>query len=149
VPKAVDIHGTRLLQKTLEFGESDYKILVHEGSSGSSKTFSVAQALMLWSFQQYDKTYSIVRKTLPALKRSALRDWKAALNISGLYYAFQENKTDLFFTNKATKTTIEFFALDNEQKARGPRRDILWPNDRDWETDLFYFPGMHNKGPIC
>ena len=135
LPKSVDIHGTRLLQKTLEFGKSDYKILVHEGSSGSSKTFSVCQALMLWAFKQKNKTFSVVRKTLPALKRSALRDYKSALAMAGMNYAFHENKTDLFFRSKEYNTTTEFFALDNEQKARGPRRDILFCNEANELTD--------------
>lgn len=148
--RTVDIDGTVLLQRTLEFAESDYKILVNEGSSGSSKTFSLAQAHFLWSFQEYDKTYSIVRKTLPALKRSAHRDFKAALAMADLTDQFTENKTDLKFTNNTTRTVIEFFALDNEQKARGPRRDRLWCNEaNELNADDFRQLAMRTRIQIC
>jgi len=126
VPKSLDISGTELLERTLA---SDAKIIVHEGSSSSSKTFSLAQYLIVRSFSESNKTFSVVRKTMPAMKRGALKDFKEALNLAGCYSAFNENKTDFKFTNKQSGTVIEFFALDNEQKARGPRRDVLWLNE--------------------
>lgn len=145
----LNIDGTILLQKTLEFFDSDFKILVHEGSSGSSKTFSVVQALIIRSFQDRDKTYSVVRKTLPAMKRSVLRDYKVALAISESYRYFKENKTDLFFVNQGTGTVTEFFALDDEQKARGPRRDILYCNEaNELGADEFRQLAMRTRGQI-
>lgn len=148
--RTAKVHGTDLLAKTLEFAGSDYKILVHEGSSGSSKTISLAQAHLIWSFQEYGKTFSIVRNTLPALKRSALRDFKMVLNLAGMYDQFTENKTHLTFTNKVTDTVIEFFALDDEQKARGPRRDRLWLNEANEMTvEGFRQLAMRTRDQIC
>ena len=146
----INVQGTVLLEKNLEFSDSEYKIIAHEGSSGSGKTYGLAQAHIIWSFSEPGKTFSIVRKTLPALKRSALRDFKAVLVSSGAYDLFVENKTNLTFTNKATGTVIEFFALDNEQKARGPRRDRLWCNEaNELSPEEFRQLAMRTRGQIA
>lgn len=129
---ALNLEGTELLEKTLA---STAKVLVHKGGSSSSKTVSIAQAHIIWSFQEVGKTYSVVRKTLPALRRGALKDFKMALALCGAEDLFAENKSDLTYTNKQTGTIIEFFAIDNAQKARGPRRDRLWCNEGN-ELDL-------------
>lgn len=118
--------GTALLSLTLA---STAKVLVHCGGTSSSKTVSIAQAHIAWSFAETEKTYSVVRKTLPALRRGALKDFKMALKLCGAEDMFHENKSDLTYTNKQTGTIIEFFAIDDAQKARGPRRDRLWCNE--------------------
>jgi phage terminase large subunit len=126
------IEGTELLEITLA---NKAKVLIHKGGTSSSKTVSIAQAHIIWSFEEVGKTYSVVRKTLPALRRGALKDFKMALALAGCEPWFMENKSDLTFTNRQTGTVIEFFAIDNPQKARGPRRDRLWCNEGN-ELDL-------------
>lgn len=153
----IDIDGTVLLQRTLE---SPARIVAHEGGSSSSKTWSEVQALIVHSFSETRATYSVVRKTLPALKRGALKDFQdilAALDLGG---AFRENKTDHVYTNRQTETQIEFFALDNPQKARGPRRHRLLLNEANeltyedfrqlamrtrWQIFLDYNPSMRRS----
>lgn len=122
----VQLFGTALLSITLA---STAKVLIHKGGSSSSKTVSIAQAHIAWSFAEQDKTYSVVRKTMPALRRGALKDFHMALDLCGAWPLFDENKTNLTYTNRQTGTVIEFFALDDAQKARGPRRDRLWCNE--------------------
>jgi len=121
-----EVSGTRLLNLNMHL---PHRIVVHEGSSSSSKTFSLAQAVMLQSFTEEDKTYSVVRKTMPAMRRGALKDFKEVLTITEMWDYFKENKGENFFINLVTGTKIEFFALDDPQKARGPRRDLLWLNE--------------------
>lgn len=141
-----EVHGTVLLDHTLS---SVAKIIVHEGSSSSSKTFSIAQAFIIWSYQEAGKTFSVVRKTMPAMKRGALKDFKDALALMGLTDDFAENKTDFRFKNNATGTVVEFFALDVEQKARGPRRDRLWCNEANELThEDFRQLSMRTRGQI-
>ncbi|MGI4736103.1 MAG: PBSX family phage terminase large subunit [Janthinobacterium lividum] len=141
------MEGTPLLEIALA---STAKIQVHKGSSSSSKTVSLAQAHIVWSFQEVDKTYSIVRKTMPALRRGALKDFHMALDLCEAWPLFEENKTNLTYTNKQTGTLIEFFAVDDAQKARGPRRDRLWCNEgneltyEDWRQLT-----MRTRGGIC
>jgi phage terminase large subunit len=122
----LDIEGTELLERTLD---STKKIVVHKGSSGSSKTMSLAQGFIMLSFEEVGKTYSVVRKTMPALRRGALKDFNDALDLAEARSFFRWNERDLTFTNRQTGTRIEFFSLDDSQKARGPRRWRLWCNE--------------------
>lgn len=106
------------------------RIVVHEGGTSSSKTWSTAQKYVALSFEEERKLYSVLRKTFPALRRSALEDFKQALAASGAEGHFTFNKSDgHVYTNTQTGTRIEFFAADNAQKLRGPRRDRLWTNE--------------------
>ena len=132
----LDVRGTKLLRITLE---NEAKVLVHEGGTSSSKTVSLAQAHLIWSFQEYAKTYSVVRKTLPAMRKGALKDFTDALAWAGAEDLFTWLERDTSYTNVQTGTRIEFFSLDDPQKARGPRRDRLWCNEanelslEDWK----------------
>jgi len=143
----LNLAGTELLETALS---STAKVQVHKGSSSSSKTVSLAQAHIAWSFQETGKTYSVVRKTMPALRRGALKDFHMALDLSEAWGYFEENKTNLTYTNRQTGTLIEFFAVDDAQKARGPRRDRLWCNEgnelayEDWRQLT-----MRTRGGIC
>ncbi len=145
--KELAIEGTELLQQTLE---NEVKVLALEGGSSSSKTVSLAQAHIIWSFEEEDKTYSIVRKTLPALRRGALKDFNDALAWGECEDSFTWSERDLTWTNNQTGTKIEFFSLDNPQKARGPRRDRLWCNEaneltlEDWKQ-----LAKRTRGRIC
>lgn len=123
----LNIQGTPVLARTLASGA---RVVVHEGGTSSSKTWSLAQALIAHSFREERKLYSVVRKTFPALRRSALEDFQQALAASGAEGHFSFNKSDgHVYTNAQTLTRIEFFAADNAQKLRGPRRDRLWTNE--------------------
>lgn len=131
---ALHIEGTRLLRETLE---SAVAITVHEGGSGSSKTFSIVQALLALSFQERNQTYSVVRLTMPALEKGALEDFRNALELARIggpdgppaSSAFHGRSSPTVYTNKQTGTKIEFFSVDKPQKARGPRRDRLFCNE--------------------
>ena len=122
----IELEGTELLERTAACTK---KIQVHEGGSSSSKTYSICQYLIGWSFEEEGKKASVVRKTLPALLASALDDFKKALIASGAEAYFVENQSRHTFTNRQTGTVIEFFSLDKAQKARGPRRDLLYCNE--------------------
>lgn len=143
---ALELGATPLLTRTLA---CTAKVGVHEGGSSSSKTVSLAQAHIVWSFQEPGKVFSIVRETMPAMKRGALRDFQNALRWAGVEDRFAVNRTDFVYTNLQTGTQVEFFALDDEQKARGPRRDRLWINEANGTTyESFRQLSMRTRGPI-
>lgn len=106
----------------------DKPISIHQGGTSSGKTYSILKVLLRFAYDNRGSqptTVSIVRKSLPALKKSVLRDFLNILASSGIEYA--HNKTDQQF--KVFNTTFEFFSLDDPQKARGPRRDVLYCNE--------------------
>lgn len=130
--KSVRIEHTPLLSKTLA---SDAKIIVHEGGSSSSKSYSLAQGFAYLATQERNKIYSIVRSSLPWIKKGPLVDFNRILDSTGLRSVFVENKTDTHFTCVNTGTKIEMFGIDDLEKAKGPRRDRLWVNEA---TELSY-----------
>lgn len=140
---------TALLDWSLDAPPS-YRLLVHEGGSGSSKTFSLAQLFIVLSFQEEGKLYTVVRDRLPALRRSAMRDFQHVLSETGAYSFFDENKSERLYTNRLTGTQIEFAAFDTPQKARGPRRDRLWGNEANELTrEVFRQLAMRTRSGIC
>jgi len=102
------------------------EILVHN----SAKTYSIILSLIDYAFDNKDKAKSvitIVRKTLPALKGSALRDFIAILENEKLYNEKDHNKTANEYT--LFNTLFEFIGTDQPQKVRGRKRNILFCNE--------------------
>ena len=126
MPAQLTIEATPVLPKIVNTSK---KLVVQEGGSSSGKTWGFAQALIAHSFNEHGAIYSVVRDTFPALRRSVHRDWKKALAAASAGEYFKEHKTEWSFTNTQTGTVIEFFSVDDEEKAKGPRRQRLWLNE--------------------
>jgi len=104
------------------------KIVVNQGSSRSGKTYSILQLLILVkAFDEKDDVFTIVRKTLPSLKASAMRDFFEILKNEGLYDERFHNKTEN--TYSLNGNLFEFVSLDQPQKKRGAKRQYLFVNE--------------------
>lgn len=106
---------------------TDKRVCVFQGSSRASKTYNI---LIYWIYkllQEEGKTLSIVRKTLPALKGSVLRDLKEILLNFGLYEQSKWHSVDGYF--ELGSNIIEWFSVDDETKLRGRKRDYLFINE--------------------
>jgi phage terminase large subunit len=99
-----------------------------QGSSRSGKTYNI----MIWLISEAIKSkvhISVVRKTLPSLKASALMDFKNIMIDMGIYDSYGKmNKSEGIYTF-SNGSMIEFFPTDDEQKIRGRSRDILFMNE--------------------
>lgn len=118
--------------------ESSKRFVVNQGSTRSSKTYSILQVLILKALQaETPIVISIVRKTLPALKKSVLRDFTQILESMELYDPAFHNKSDN--TYELNGSLIEFFSIDNAIKYRGSKRDYLFINEANELTfeDVF------------
>jgi phage terminase large subunit len=73
------------------------------------------------------KMISVVRKSMPSLRATAMRDFLNILMEMGLYDEKYHSKTENIY--HLNNTDIEFFGLDEPQKVRSRRRDILWINE--------------------
>ena len=71
---------------------------------------------------------SIVRKTMPAIRRSVYRDFVEIINDWALWNDKQMNKSEFIYTFD-NGSWIEFFSCENEQKMRGSKRSILFVNE--------------------
>lgn len=137
----LEIDHTRLLEETLD---APTRFIVHRGGSSSSKTYSICQALILWCIQNTGLTIDVYRKTFPALRTSAMKDFFDNLHQMQPYDTETLDCAELYELGDHVKTlntymlngnTVQFGSLDDPQKAHGPRRDILWLNEAN---DLTY-----------
>lgn len=121
---------------------STTKITVEQGGTRSGKTYNI----LMWIIFSYcmnnkGKTISIVRKTLPAVRSSVLRDFIAILSKANLYKVENHNKSN--FEYYLNGNIIEFMSVDQPQKVRGRKRDLLFLNEgneldlEDWRQLLF------------
>lgn len=106
---------------------TDKRICVFQGSSRASKTYNILIYWVLKLLQEDNKVFSIVRKTLPALKGSVLRDLQEILIKLELYNPNDWHAVDGYF--KLGSNIIEWFSVDDETKLRGRKRDYLFINE--------------------
>ena len=135
MPRELQIQATTVFQKNWE---ASTRFVVNIGGSRSTKTYSILQLLIVKALESTEPlVISIVRKSLPSLRISVMRDFFDILKQLDLYNAEQHNKTEN--TYQLNNTLIEFFSIDDAQKRRGTKRDILFVNEVNelsWE-DFF------------
>jgi phage terminase large subunit len=105
-----------------------YRFIGNEGSSRSSKSYSLAQLMNVIAMQQH-KEITITSPTLPHLKRGAMKDVLDVMKSWGTYREKNHNKTDNIIHFPKTESYIEFFGAEQTDKLQGPGRDILWLNE--------------------
>jgi phage terminase large subunit len=133
LPSRDDINTTDVYDWTLI---SKKRIVINQGGTSSSKTYSILQVLLTYLIYNPDPVLiSVVSETLPHLRRGAMRDFLKMLIEYGIYNEKFHNKSDNTYT--IGKNVIEFFSADNPAKIRGARRDILYINECNnvpWEV---------------
>lgn len=77
--------------------------------------------------QSKGKVFTICRKTLPALKATALRDFISQLEQLEIYNDEHYNKSELIYNLHGN--TIEFISVDQPAKIRGRKREVLFINE--------------------
>ncbi len=99
-----------------------------QGSSRSGKTYNVMIWLIHFALQTPATGISVVRATLPSVKRTVYRDFEDIMYRLGLFDRRRFNKTELIY-RFGNGSWIEFFSVENEQKVRGAKRSILFVNE--------------------
>jgi phage terminase large subunit len=126
------IKVTPIFQKTLE---SNKRIIINEGSSRSSKTYSTIQVLINKALQEEGEIFTIVRKTLPSLKGSAMKDFFEILENYGIYRDEFHNKSNPI-TYNLHNNEFEFISVDDYSKVKGRKRKYLFMNEAN---ELSYY----------
>ena len=103
------------------------RITCLQGGTRSSKTYSLCQLFIVKALQETGKVFTIVRKTLPALKGTAYRDVLNILKELEIYSEEYHNKSELSYSLNGN--LIEFISVDQPQKIRGRKRNYLWLNE--------------------
>lgn len=117
------LKATKVFEKNWN---SDKRIKANQGSTRSSKTYSIAQKYVLKLYSIPNKRLSIVRKTTPSIRATVLMDWLEVLDSMQISYDY--NKSELVF-RFPNGSMAEFMSMDQPQKKRGAKRDWLWLNE--------------------
>ena len=104
------------------------RIKIFQGGTRSGKTYAICQYLIhLLLSLNVPKTITIARKTLPAIRASVFRDFMGILDNVGILNNGYLNKSEMIYYYKKHK--VEFISVDEPQKIRGRKRDILFVNE--------------------
>ena len=122
---------------TYDAYKDGYQIICNEGGSRSGKSYSTIQILVSIATTQPNKRISIVSHSLPHIKRGAFRDLQQILRETGNWYEDWMRWTDYVYTF-SNGSYIELFGLEDEGKARGPGRDILFINEANLISKLLF-----------
>jgi len=121
---------------------SSKKITVEQGGSRSGKTYNILiWIIFYYSTHNEGKIVTVCRKTFPSLRASVLRDFLEILKNAEVYDERYHNKTNNEY--ELNGNLIEFISLDQPQKIRGRKRDLLYINEanelywEDWQQLIF------------
>ena len=121
---------------------SNSKIIVEQGGTRSGKTYNI----LLWIIFKYctqnkGKIITICRKTFPSLRATVLRDFLHILREHHIYREEHHNKSNSEYN--LFGNLVEHTSLDQSQKIRGRKRDLLFINEanelywEDWQQLIF------------
>ena len=122
--------------------DNNKKILVEQGGTRSGKTYNILLWIILeYCTKQNNKVITICRKAFPSLRATVLRDFMNILNTHNIYNEKFHNKSNSEY--HLFGNLIEFISLDQPQKIRGRKRDLLFINEgnelyfEDWQQLVF------------
>ena len=147
--RTLEIEATEVFEKNYAAYENpNINLIGNQGGSRSSKTYSVVQLLILIGITKPNLTISIVRKTMPSLMATVYEDWLEIMHQWGLYKDKFHKKQRGYYKHP-NGTRFEFFSLDDSQKVRGRKRDILYLNEAtEIDMESFIQLEMRTKGKI-
>lgn len=137
----MDIKTTIIFEHLLQSDEKGKRIVIAQGGARSGKTFNI---LIYWIYRllnEENKTLSIVRKTLPSLKNSVLKDLISVLEMFEIYNPRYLHRQEGYY--RLGTNIINWFSVDEPQKLRGSKRDYLYCNEanelriEDWNQLIF------------
>lgn len=135
------IQTTKVFEELQYSDEIKKRIVIAQGGSRSGKTYNILIYWVVKLLQEEGKTLSIVRKTLPSLKNSVLKDLMEVLEKFGLYDPTKWHKQEGYF--ELGTNIINWFSVDEPQKLRGSKRNYLYCNEaneltiEDWNQLIF------------
>jgi phage terminase large subunit len=136
---------TTALKKLLRLKK---RIKVVRGGTSASKTFSILPILIDRAIKTPNLEISVVSESIPHLRRGALKDFLKIMMALGRYNDNQFNKSTLKYVF-GNGSYIEFFSVDQPDKLRGARRNVLYVNEcNNVDFDSYYQLAIRTSGEI-
>ena len=104
------------------------RIRIVQGGTSAGKTFGIIPILIDKACKTELLEISIVSESVPHLRRGALKDFEKIMRSTNRWIDGHFNKSLLKYTF-ANGSFIEFFSVDQPDKLRGARRNILYINE--------------------
>lgn len=145
----LQLNTNKLFLKNLEAFNNKFRYIINTGGTSSGKTYTILQLIIYICLNQ-KVSVSIVRNSLPALRKSAMGGpggFFDILNTYGIYDESMHIKTENKYTFP-TGSYVEFFGVVDGQRTRGARRDILFCNEAN-ELSLEEFLQLRMRTKIC
>lgn len=130
----LQINSTLTYQNLID---STKRVSQHIGGTRSGKTYAILQYLLVEALRSR-KEITIVRKTVPSIKRSVFKDWKDILSKLGVWSEDRFKGADrvYMFPNGSS---VVFLNTDNPEKLRGVKSDILFIDEASEVDEESYF----------
>ncbi len=126
----LNIKGTPVLARAFKaLNSGRFNVMVFEGGSRSSKTYSLIQFFILYAINNRHRTNRVViaRKKGTWLASTVWNDFKEILLSHGLFNDCKINNSVKII--RLYSTTFEFIGLDDVQRLHGLTTDVFWINE--------------------
>lgn len=138
---------TNVFGRNLAAFRENKRVIINQGGSRSSKSFSIVQ-LLIFIAKSEKVSISITSVAFPHLRRGVMRDFMVIMEDWNLYDPEAHTRTEHIYKFK-NGSYIEFFSIDNSLKVRGPGRDILFINEANLtDFDTFTQLALRTKRAI-
>jgi phage terminase large subunit len=129
----VNINTTVTFENLLE---SNSRVTQHIGGTRSGKTYAILQFLIVQALERR-QTITIVRRTIPSLKRTVIKDFKDIISDIGIWNENDFNISDRIY--KLGESSVQFINSDDPEKLRGLKSDILFIDEASEIDEESYF----------
>jgi phage terminase large subunit len=134
MPESIDIQTT-ITYSHLENANS--RVTQHIGGTRSGKTYSILQWLLVQMIANEGLNVTVVRKTIPSLKRTVIKDFIDILKSLDIWNENDYNATDRIWNYY--NSNIQFISTDDAEKLRGIKSDILFVDEASEIDEESYF----------
>jgi phage terminase large subunit len=126
---------------------SPTRVTHHIGGTRSGKTYALLQWCIVKALEKKE-IITIVRKTIPSLKRTVMKDFKDVMQLLDIWNENDFNISDRIYTFY-NDSIIQFISTDDAEKLRGLKSTILWLEEANEIDEESYFQlQIRTTGPI-
>lgn len=122
------------------------RVTHHIGGTRSGKSYGILQFLIVRGLES-TQTITIVRRTIPSLKRTIIKDFTDILKGLGIWKDDDWNITDRIY--KLGESTIQFVNSDDAEKLRGLKSSILFVDEAsELDAESYFQLSIRTSGKI-
>ena len=113
------------------------RVTQHIGGTRSGKTYAILQFLIMRALEKRE-SITIVRKTIPSLKRTVMKDFKEIMEGLNIWQESSFNISDRLYTFN-NDSQILFISTDDAEKLRGIKSSMLFIDEASEIDEESYF----------